>query len=66
MCLNHKSESGCKYGDRCKFLHTEAGGQASGRSKKCGGKGSVAFFERDYSMGLCPMIALRESRFCGK
>ena len=34
MCLNHESESGCKYGDKCKFLHTEAGGQPSKKSKE--------------------------------
>ena len=41
VCLNHKSESGCKYGNRCKFPPTEAGGQPS-ESKKGGAKGSVA------------------------
>ena len=40
-CLNYKSESVCKYGDRCDFRHTEADGQPSKKSKKSGGKGSV-------------------------
>ena len=35
-CLNHKSESGCKYGDLCHFRHTEAGWQPSKKSKNCG------------------------------
>ena len=36
VCLNHKSESGCKYGDKCNFLHTEAVGLPSKKSKKGG------------------------------
>ena len=34
MCLDHTSESGCKYGDnKCFFLHTDAVGQPSKESK---------------------------------
>ena len=42
VCTNYKSESRCKYGDRCPFRHTEAGGQPGKKSKKSGGEGSVA------------------------
>ena len=57
MCLNHESESGCKYGDKCNFLHTDAVGQPSKKSKKDGVKGRWL---------VCPILALRESLFCGK
>ena len=53
VCLNYLSESGCKCGDKCKFPHTEAGGQPSKKSKKVGAKGSVAVLEREYSNTLC-------------
>ena len=46
------SESRCKYGDKCKFLHTEAGGQPKKKSKKVGAQGSVASL-KDFSIGLC-------------
>ena len=39
VCLIYKSESACKYGDKCTFLHTKAGGQPSKESKKGGAKG---------------------------
>ena len=35
-------ESGCTYGDKCRFRHVEADGQPSKKSKKRGVKGSVA------------------------
>ena len=41
MCLNHKSESRCKYGDKCKFVHTEAGGESSEKLRKRVEKGYV-------------------------
>ena len=31
MCLNYQSESRCKYGDKCRFRHTEVDGQPSGK-----------------------------------
>ena len=34
ICLNHKSDSRCKYGDKCKILHTEAGGQSRKKVKE--------------------------------
>ena len=47
--LNHKSESGCKYGEKCDFLQTEAGG--STKVKKSGGKGSVAWLKETIQLG---------------
>ena len=34
VCINCKSESGCKYTDYCELRHTEAGGQPSKNSKQ--------------------------------
>ena len=34
MCLNHKSESRCTYGEKCRFRHVEAGGQPSKVAEK--------------------------------
>ena len=51
VCLIHKSESGCKYGDKCKLLHIEAGGQPSKRPKKGGAKGSVALLKETCQLG---------------
>ena len=34
VCLNHKSESGCTNDEKCRFRHSEAGGQPSKKSKK--------------------------------
>ena len=53
VCLNHKSESGCKCGDRCNFLHTEAGGQPSKKDKERWRKRIGGFLEKDYSIRLC-------------
>ena len=49
VCLNYKSESGCKYGDKCQFRHDEAHGQPSKTSKKK----SVALLEDSYTICLC-------------
>ena len=42
VCLNYKSESGCKCGDIRRFRHVEADGQLSKKSKNSGVKGSVS------------------------
>ena len=44
-CLNYKSESGCQYGDKCRFPHVEAEEKPSKKSKKDGAKGSVALLK---------------------
>ena len=53
VCLNYVSESGCKCGDKCEFLHTEAGGQPSEKSKKSWRKKIGCFVVREYSNSLC-------------
>ena len=35
-CQNYKSESGCKFGDKCMFGHTEVEGQPNKKSQKSG------------------------------
>ena len=45
VCLNYKSESGCKHGDKCRLRHTEVDGQPSKKSKKSGVKGFSGFIE---------------------
>ena len=63
VCLNCKSESGCKYGDKCRFRHVEADAQPS---KKVEDK----WCERISSLvkGVCTIelrleILIRENRF---
>ena len=51
MCLNYKSESGCTYGEKCRFRRVEAGGQPSKKPKKSGPKGSVAFLKVSAPLG---------------
>ena len=53
VCLNHKSESGCKFGDKCRFLRNEAVGQLSWKSEERWRKRIGGFVERDYSFWLC-------------
>ena len=43
VCQNYVSDSGCKFGDKCLFRHTEPDRQPT---KKSGGKGSVALLEK--------------------
>ena len=46
VCLNYKSESGCKYGEDTASGRAEVDGQPSKESKKSGVKGSVAFVQQ--------------------
>ena len=46
-----RSESGCKYGDKCHFRHLEADGQPSNKSKKGGAKGPVALLKESIQLG---------------
>ena len=59
VCQNYKSESGCKYGDKCRFRHNEVDGQQSKKSKKGAGKGSVAC-RSPYNWVACLKILIRE------
>ena len=38
VCLNYKSESGCTYGEKCRFRHVDVDGKPSKKSKKSGVK----------------------------
>ena len=51
MCLKYKSESGCAYGEKCRFRHAEADGQPSKKSKKSGVRGPVALLKESFQMG---------------
>ena len=53
MCLDYKSDKGCKYGDKCRFRHVEVDVQTSKKLKKSGVTGSVAFFFGVYTIGFC-------------
>ena len=44
VCLNYKSESGCTYGEKCRFRHEEVDGQPSEKSKKSGVKDQLPFW----------------------
>ena len=60
VCLNYKSESGCKNGDKCRFRHVEADGEPSNKSKKRGVKGSDALLMESV---VCLKILTRENLF---
>ena len=49
-CYNYKSECGCTYGDKSRFRDVEADGQPSKKSKKSGGKGSVALLKESIQL----------------
>ena len=44
--INYKSESGCKFGEKCVFKHTELDSQPNKKPKKTGGKGSVVSMKK--------------------
>ena len=66
VCLNCKSESGCKYGDICLFRHVEADGQPSKKSKKCGTQRKVGKLGSNhtvkFSKGTWHHIKIRERK----
>ena len=43
VCLNYKSESGCKYGEKCRFRHAEVDGQPQKKPKKSGVKDRLLY-----------------------
>ena len=52
ISLHRVSRLKKKYGGRCDFRHTEAGGQPSSKkSKKSGGQGSAALVKENFQMG---------------
>ena len=60
VCLNYKSESGCKYGDRCHFRHTEVDGQQSKKSKKGWWKRSVALLKESRQLECVSQYCLQK------
>ena len=46
-CLFYKSESGCRFGEKCLYAHRQADEQPSKRSKKNGDKSAVAMLKKD-------------------
>ena len=48
---HYKKPSGCRFGDKCVFLHKEADGQPSKKQKKQCGEGAVAFLKNSRQLG---------------
>ena len=46
-----KSESGCKFGDKCSFAHRQVAGQTIKKPKKDGDKSAVAIFKDARQLG---------------
>ena len=44
-CQFYKSESGCKFGDKCSFAHRQVEGQPRQKPKKDGDKSAVAIWK---------------------
>ena len=53
VCLNHKSDSGCKYGDKCKFLHLLRLVGFPVKSQRKVAQKDRWLFEKHNSIGLC-------------
>ena len=51
VCQNYKSQSGCKFGEKCSFACKEADRQPNERPKKGGGRGSVTLFKNAKQLG---------------
>ena len=45
-CLFYKSESGCRFGEKCSYAHRQVDEQPSKRSKKNGDKSTVAMLKK--------------------
>ena len=48
-CLFYKSESGCRFGEKCSYAHRQLEEQPSKRSKKNGDKSAVAMLKKHES-----------------
>ena len=51
VCQNYKSQSDCKFGEKCSFLHSKFDRHPNKRPKKGGGKGSVALLKNATQLG---------------
>ena len=47
VCLFYKSEKGCRFGEKCSYLHRQVEEQPSKRSKKNGDKSAVAMLKKN-------------------
>ena len=45
-CLFYKSENGCRFGEKCSYLHRQVDEQPSKRSKKNGDESAVAMLKK--------------------
>ena len=52
-CLFYKSESGCRFGEKCSYAHRQVEEQSTKRSKKNGDKSAVAMLKSTRQLGLC-------------
>ena len=52
VCLNNKSEKGCKCGDKCHFRQVEAEGKPSNMSKTSGATRSVAILKESIQLSF--------------
>ena len=50
-CLFYKSESGCRFGEKCSYVHRQVDAQPSKRSKKNGDKSAVAMLKSTRQLG---------------
>ena len=50
-CQFYKTESGCKFGDECSFMHRQVEGQPSLKTKKDGDKSAVAILKDARQLG---------------
>ena len=50
-CLFYKSESGCRFGEKCSYAHRQVEEQPSIRFKKNGDKSAVAVFKGTRQLG---------------
>ena len=46
-CLFYKSENGCRFGEKCSYVHRQVEEQPTKRSKKNGDKSAVAMLKRN-------------------
>ena len=60
VCYNYKSQSGCAFGDRCRFGHLGDDVQPGRVSKKSDARRFSCFIEGVYAIGLCTSRSLSE------
>ena len=48
---NHKTETGCKFGEKCAFMHREVDSPPTRKPKKTVGKGSIAVLKNSRQLG---------------